>query len=370
MDINTLLIVLVVLILVALVAHGIWSNRREKVQMFKSSKTFTQDARKPQDNQETQFQAENNNSQESVESKITEDDPQPLTDEQALEKIKISIPNARTPLADNEPVTSENSNLNLSIDELTNSPEFDEEEGLNISSQQIQQELVRQRHEQESFSQEPTTELYPNGEISRQPSELTESKESKIEVDQSSHEQLPNEEISSQPLYPMNTKEWKEQSEPQSAPQSNTTVSNDKNINSSPKKNNQLDFIILYIVARNRRSFMGTNITQLMDSLGFIYGEHNIYHRHLDLNDASPILFSVANMLKPGTFPIENMHDFKTEGLTLFMNIPSPGKDDVNFKFMLKAAETISQNLDGFLLNDKREEFTNEMKEEYLARLK
>ena len=42
MDLNTILIILGVIALLALVAHGIWSNRREKSQYFQNANTFSQ----------------------------------------------------------------------------------------------------------------------------------------------------------------------------------------------------------------------------------------------------------------------------------------------------------------------------------------
>lgn len=56
MDLNAILIILGVIALIILVAHGIWSNRREKSQYFENSKTFTQKARirEPQENQQYQ----------------------------------------------------------------------------------------------------------------------------------------------------------------------------------------------------------------------------------------------------------------------------------------------------------------------------
>ena len=40
MDLNTILIILGVAALIALVAHGLWSNRREKSKYFKNAGTF------------------------------------------------------------------------------------------------------------------------------------------------------------------------------------------------------------------------------------------------------------------------------------------------------------------------------------------
>lgn len=129
--------------------------------------------------------------------------------------------------------------------------------------------------------------------------------------------------------------------------------------------------IILYIISQRGRAFSGPNLIPLLEDLSFSYGEHGIYHRHLDVSHTSPIIYSVANMLKPGTFPIENIADFKTTGLTLFMSCPSEaGTDVVNFRMMLKAAKTLSRELDGFILDDKRQDFTDESEQVYLTKIK
>lgn len=53
----------------------------------------------------------------------------------------------------------------------------------------------------------------------------------------------------------------------------------------------------LYLM--NNVIFNGALIAQVLDDLGFCFGEKQIYHRHLDLSINSPILFSVANIEKP-----------------------------------------------------------------------
>ncbi len=45
MDLNTILIILGIIALIILVVHGLWANRREKSQYFKSANTFTRDSR-------------------------------------------------------------------------------------------------------------------------------------------------------------------------------------------------------------------------------------------------------------------------------------------------------------------------------------
>lgn len=54
MDLNAILIILGVIALIILVAHGIWSNRCEKSQYFENSKPLLERVRirEPQENQQ------------------------------------------------------------------------------------------------------------------------------------------------------------------------------------------------------------------------------------------------------------------------------------------------------------------------------
>ena len=41
----------------------------------------------------------------------------------------------------------------------------------------------------------------------------------------------------------------------------------------------------------------------------------NIFHRHVDNAGNGKVLFSIANMLKPGVFDPDNMEQFSTQGV-------------------------------------------------------
>ena len=94
-----------------------------------------------------------------------------------------------------------------------------------------------------------------------------------------------------------------------------------------------------------------------------------MYHRHLDLSLASPVLFSVANLEQPGTFDTYNLVDFSTMGIVFFMQLPSPGNNLSNLRMMIRSAHTLAEDLQGIVLTEEQEIFDENAEQTYLARV-
>ena len=123
------------------------------------------------------------------------------------------------------------------------------------------------------------------------------------------------------------------------------------------------------MVAAENRTFQGIMLEQTLEKLGFKLGLDKLYHTHLNLDETAPVLFSVANIKQPGTFEQNHIFEFSTQGIVLFMRLPSAGNDRVNLKMMIRAAHNLADELNGFVLTEQQELFTNEAEAEYLARL-
>jgi cell division protein ZipA len=106
--------------------------------------------------------------------------------------------------------------------------------------------------------------------------------------------------------------------------------------------------------------FSGDDILCVVAELEMEYGEMDIYHRYSDHDGAGATLFSLANMVLPGTFPIAAMDEFTTPGLTLFAILPGPLDGLTLFSEMLSAAEKLATLLDGSLQDESHSDLSKQ----------
>ncbi len=121
-----------------------------------------------------------------------------------------------------------------------------------------------------------------------------------------------------------------------------------------PKPEPEMQVLVLNVHCAGEEPFVGTELFDSMQQNGLIYGEMNIFHRHVDLSGNGKVLFSVANMMHPGTLEHGDPAEFSTKGISFFMTLPCYGEAEQNFNLMLRTAQQIADDMGGNVLDEQR----------------
>ncbi len=130
------------------------------------------------------------------------------------------------------------------------------------------------------------------------------------------------------------------------------------------------EVLIIYVLLPEGQEIQGAMLLPSLLTLGFKYGEMNIFHRHQDSAGSGPVLFSLANMFNPGTFDLEEMDKLQTRGLSLFMTLPGPGEALQNFNLMHNAAKKLAEEFGGQILDNTRSVMTMQTVRHYVEKIR
>ena len=130
------------------------------------------------------------------------------------------------------------------------------------------------------------------------------------------------------------------------------------------------EVLVVNVMARDGRTFAGHDLLQVLITAGLKFGEMNIFHHRLRNQNTGPVIFSVANILNPGTFDLNQMDSFSTIGVSLFLALPTHINNLQAFEQMLAVAQQVRGALDGELKDDHRNVMTAQTIEHYRQRIR
>jgi len=120
--------------------------------------------------------------------------------------------------------------------------------------------------------------------------------------------------------------------------------------------------LVFNILAPEGSTLSGKSINSVAHANDMIFGEMDIYHR---MDEDNKSVFSLINMVKPGSFDPSTIHELNTPGITLFMQLPGPSNAGDAFNDMLYTAQRLSETLEARLCDRSRQPLTESAVLEY-----
>ena len=108
--------------------------------------------------------------------------------------------------------------------------------------------------------------------------------------------------------------------------------------------------VTLHVVAPEGQLMNGGLLLEQFEQRGYHYGDMNIFH---SMHEGKTV-FSIAKMVMPGTFDVNDVDSFQTPGISLILQLPGPVPADVAFEVLLSEAHEIADTLGATVLDADR----------------
>ena len=112
--------------------------------------------------------------------------------------------------------------------------------------------------------------------------------------------------------------------------------------------------ITLYVAARAGEKLRGPDIVVAAEKAGLAYGHMQIFHRLVENHPERGPIFSVANIMRPGSFDMATIQELETPAIAFFLTLPAPLTALDAWEKMLPTAQRMAELLDGVVLDESR----------------
>ena len=138
---------------------------------------------------------------------------------------------------------------------------------------------------------------------------------------------------------------------------------------SAEKPNTQPEeVLVIHLMANKGEKVAGQQLLDAVLSAGLRYGAMKIFHRHLSDDGSGPVLFSMANLVNPGTFDLNTMSDLEVPGVTLFMALDDIEDPVDALNIMIEAVDSIVGDLQLNVMDESRSSMTRNTIDHYRQR--
>ncbi|AMJ55406.1 MULTISPECIES: cell division protein ZipA [Stenotrophomonas] len=112
--------------------------------------------------------------------------------------------------------------------------------------------------------------------------------------------------------------------------------------------------VSLYVAARSGQVLRGEDIVVAAEKTGLVFGYMNVFHRLVEGHSERGPIFSMASIMKPGSFDMANIRDMETPAIAFFLTLPAPMTALDAWEKMLPTVQRMGELLDGVVLDDSR----------------
>jgi len=112
--------------------------------------------------------------------------------------------------------------------------------------------------------------------------------------------------------------------------------------------------VSLFVAARAGEQLRGEDIVVAAEKTGLVFGHMNVFHRLVEGHPERGPIFSMASIMKPGSFDMANIRDMETPAIAFFLTLPAPLTALDAWEKMLPTVQRMGELLDGVVLDDSR----------------
>jgi len=131
----------------------------------------------------------------------------------------------------------------------------------------------------------------------------------------------------------------------------------DAGVNSDLGKRTSQDFdkiVSLFVAARAGEVLRGEDIVVAAEKTGLVFGHMNVFHRLVEGHPERGPIFSMASIMKPGSFEMATIREMETPAIAFFLTLPAPLTALDAWEKMLPTVQRMAELLDAVVLDDSR----------------
>lgn len=112
--------------------------------------------------------------------------------------------------------------------------------------------------------------------------------------------------------------------------------------------------VSLYVAAKAGQTLRGEDIVVAAEKTGLTFGHMNVFHRLIEGHPERGPIFSMANIIQPGSFDMANIRELQTPAIAFFLTLPAPISALEAWEKLLPNVERMAELLNGVVLDDSR----------------